>query len=266
MDTSLITQKFEEIGVRVRFGKIRPTFETEGSKVRIDIRTDRLGEYYIIDVKGEVLLDIPDVQKVDKHLLLFARDPELQRFLCGHDERNWFVAAIPEDSKVSNVKEAKESLKPRDVKFSEKRVGIKKKDSEKRRTKAYIRQGEWFFIPAPELQVQKSLILKNEPIQRGRGTSHIVEELFRRGGENIYINKEYPGGLSEDKYINLIKLNPELKKTRWEIRRANPTAFGRGRVTHKDHKHKTIVLQFWHEIVMNTEFRSRAMKNVAFID
>lgn len=264
MDTSLVTKKFEEVGARVKFGEIRPTRESEGEKIRIDIRTDRLGEYYLIDIGDGVFVDIPDIQKVDRHLLLFARDPELRRFLCGHDERNWFIAAIPEDSKVSNVKEAKESLKPQDVKFSEKKAGIKKKDLGKKRTKAFVRQGEWFFIPAPELQIQKSLILRNEPIQRGRGTPHMVEEVFRRGGENLYISREYPNGLSENRYQNLIKLNPELKKTHWEVRRVNPTAFGRGRVTHKDHK--TIVLQFWHEIIMNTEFRARAMRNVAFID
>jgi hypothetical protein len=40
--------------------------------------------------------------------------------------------------------------------------------------------------------------------------------------------------------------------------------FVRGTVRHSDHK--TIFLDGWHEVFMNTETRAAAMRNVAFLD
>ena len=38
---------------------------------------------------------------------------EKQKFLCGHDERHWFVAAVPEDARgVTGVVAAKAALQP----------------------------------------------------------------------------------------------------------------------------------------------------------
>ena len=44
----------------------------------------------------------------------------------------------------------------------------------------------------------------------------------------------------------------------------NPTAYARGEVSHVDHA--TIILPFWHRVMMNTETQSRTMANVAFLD
>jgi len=266
MDTELIRDKFIELGARVYFGEITgiPNPNREAINIRINILDDTHGSYFKIETRGDVDLSVPDVQKVDRHLLLFSKDPELQRFLCGHDERNWFVAAIPEDSGASNVKEAKEALKPQEVEQSQKGAKVKTKDLKKRKTGAYLRQGEWFFIPKPNIVLDESLILKNEPIQRGRSTQHIVEEVCRIGGQSIYICHKFPDGLLEKQYKEAIKKEPELKNMPWQVRSVNAKVFGRGRVTHQDHK--TIVLPFWHEILMNTETRARAMRNVLFID
>jgi hypothetical protein len=38
----------------------------------------------------------------------------------------------------------------------------------------------------------------------------------------------------------------------------------KGSVRHPDHK--TIWLPYWHQVVMNTETRAIAMRNVAFLD
>ena len=46
--------------------------------------------------------------------------------------------------------------------------------------------------------------------------------------------------------------------------RRNPGVYVRGRVRHADHA--TITLHGWHRVSMNTEGRSKAMKNVAFLD
>ena len=46
--------------------------------------------------------------------------------------------------------------------------------------------------------------------------------------------------------------------------RRNPQVYVKGRVSHPDHK--TIVLPGWHQVHMNTEHRSAAMQNMAFLD
>jgi len=93
-----------------------------------------------------------------------TKQKDLRRFLCGHDERHWFVAAIPEEERVSTVKQAVEALKPGPVKNAQAAVGIKTKDLHKRKTAGYVRQGEWFFVPRPNVTVQDYLIHKKEPL------------------------------------------------------------------------------------------------------
>ena len=44
----------------------------------------------------------------------------------------------------------------------------------------------------------------------------------------------------------------------------NPGVYVRGRIRHPDHA--TITLHGWHQVVMNTENESQAMRNVAFLD
>jgi hypothetical protein len=38
----------------------------------------------------------------------------------------------------------------------------------------------------------------------------------------------------------------------------------RGEIRHPDHK--TVCLEYWHRVLMNTENRSMAMRNLAFLD
>ena len=92
----------------------------------------------------------------DRHLLLMARTEDKQRFLCGHDERQWFVAAIPESAGATTVQEAKQALKPRAVREAEAQMGVKTRDLHKRRKKTkagakIYHQGEWIFLPRPDL-------------------------------------------------------------------------------------------------------------------
>jgi hypothetical protein len=46
--------------------------------------------------------------------------------------------------------------------------------------------------------------------------------------------------------------------------RRNSGVYVRGRVSHPDHR--TIHLNGWHQVVMNTETQAPAMRNVAFLD
>ncbi len=76
----------------------------------------------------------------------------------------------------------------------------KRKKRLHRKTDVFIRQGEWFFIPVADVQVNEKLILTNEPISRGRGKPHMCENLYRDGGTTVYVCGRHPNGLTVDQY------------------------------------------------------------------
>jgi hypothetical protein len=229
----------------------------------LDVRQDRHGEYFLISraPASTTELVVLDVQPSDRHLLLLSRSSaEKHRFLLGHDERHWFVAGIPESTPVSRVRDAKQALKPDVVQSSER--GIRTKDRDRRSNAARIRQGEWFFVPATKARVDRFLVLRNEPIARGGGKPHVCEELYRFGGETVYVSPGAPNGLTNEQYQALSE--GERSRWNWRVMRRNPKVYVRGRVRHADHK--TVVLDGWHEVLSNTENLSHAMRNVAFLD
>jgi hypothetical protein len=273
MDATLIRIKFEKLGARV---KIRPLMRNRWppvpSGVVIDVRHDRHGEFFDIQAAAGADVEVLDVQPRDRHLLLMLRRPNQRpglpdikdKFLCGHDERHWFVAGVPEKAPVSTVVTAKEALKPDLVRSREHGRRGKRQKRLRRRTDVFVRQGEWFFTPASNVQVNSKLILTHEPIQRGSGKPHMCEELYRDGGTTVYVCGQHPNGLTEEEYRTLLKANPAAAKWRWRTMARNPVVYVRGKVWHPDHA--TIRLDGWHRVEMNTETRSRAMASVAFLD
>lgn len=147
MSTEVLQRRFTRIGARLKVEE-RPWI----GEPRIDVRHDRQGEYFELRFDGserEVDVEVVDSRRDDRHLLLLVRDgDEKSKFLCGHDERHWFVAAIPEDARgVSGVTAAMRALQPDRV-----RAAVARKrpaDPFSRRNDAYRRQGEWFFVPEP---------------------------------------------------------------------------------------------------------------------
>jgi hypothetical protein len=135
-------------------------------------------------------------------------------------------------------------------------------DRHRRKTAGFVRQGEWFFIPAPKLVVPKNEIVHNEPIRRGAGKPHLCEQLCRTGGEVVWVNSKYSNGLTHSQYVALPE--HERRKTPWRSMVRDARVYVRGKIRHPDHK--TIGLQIWHRVVMNTETRARAMQHVAFLD
>jgi hypothetical protein len=201
-----------------------------------------------------------------RHLLLLvnktAGEPSLDRFLCGHDEREWFVAAVP--GRASSVRQAMDELQPPDVREALARQNVSSRQRYTRKNRAFRRQGEWFFVPEPTLVANEKLVLHNEPLRRGAGKPHFVEELFRNGGEVVHVSAQHPNGLTEREYRRLLKTNAEARAWRWQVMRRNMRVYARGTVRHSDHA--TITLPFWHRVLMNTETQSRTMANVAFLD
>jgi len=267
MNAHPIERHFAKIGARAKLSagahrRLRP----EG--VSIDIGRDGDGEFFDVAI-GRAFnaeLSVLDIQPRSRHLLLMARDDEgKHKFLCGFDERHWFVAAVPEGRAASTVDTAMEALKPKIVQRELTRRRVKPRKRNRRRNEAFVRQGEWFFLPVPlGTRVNQSLVLRNEPLRRGAGKPHMVDELVRDGGEAVYVSNEHPNGLTPREYQKLISRRPEERHLGWVIQRRNPRVLVRGKVRHPDHK--TVTLDDWRLVVQNTETQSAAMRHVAFID
>jgi hypothetical protein len=258
MDTRVLKRRFAEIGARVKVeGPAR-------GAPRIDIRSDRQGEFFDISFRGggeDAELAVVDTRPSDRHLLMLVRSgDEKSKFLCGFDERHFFVAAIPESARgVTGVQAAKTALQPEPVHDAVARK--RPKDRHRRRNSAFVRQGEWFFVPEPDLQVADSLVLHNEPLARSGSTAHVMEYAFREGGATVYVNRTHPNGLSEAEYRAL----PEkTKRGSWQKMVRDAAVYAKGAIRHPDHA--TIVLTGWHRVLMNTEQQARAMEHVVFLD
>ena len=166
------------------------------SSFAIDIKQDKRGEYFdILQDEDGPELELLQVKPKERHLLIYLRPDQRfspddykgsfrfrpraldsQRFLCGYDERHWFVAGVAEP--VSTVSEAKASLIPRDIREQVKQLSSKALN--KRRNAAFKRQGEWFFIPV-NADFPKAMIHKDEPLIRGTGSKpHVCQEIYRK--------------------------------------------------------------------------------------
>jgi hypothetical protein len=263
MDTSSITTMFGRIGARVRISADINRRQRAG----IDIATDKQGEFFDIRVEStdSVEYQVIDVRPDMRHLLLMARrETGKQKFLCGHDERHWFVCAVPGES-VSNVVNAMEALQPVFVRGAVHHRLKRVKDRLRRRNKAFVRQGEWFFVPVQSVTIDSMLVHKNEPLSRGAGSkAHMCQFLYRSGGEAVWVCRQYPQGVSRTRYRNLLLTEIGAESWDWRQMMRDPTVYVRGRVWHPDHK--TIVLNEWHRVLMNTEGVAPGAREVVFLD
>jgi len=261
------------MGARLKVGPLVPQRrETTRREVSINILRDDTGEYFelLTDPQRTFRIEVLDVRARDRHLLLMVAENresgpvviEKQKFLCGHDERSWFVAAVP-GTRASNVVTAMEALKPDGVRESQARNKVKAAHRNRRKNRGFVRQGEWFFIPCPRLVVNARFILQNEPMQRSGGKAHWAEFAYRTGGETVYVSRQYPNGLTVVQFKQLFG-DQQADRRQFRVMQRNATVYVKGRISHPDHK--TIALHVWHRVEMNTENQSKAMRHVAFLD
>jgi hypothetical protein len=268
MDTQLLCEKFGRLGARVKVDRGPGV-----AGVAIDVRSDRRGEYFDLRVPASMTADALDVRARERHLLLAVRDETAwgapaagagQRYLCGHDERAWFVAAVPGGRGASNVALAMDALKPREVHRAIRDQGLRAGKRNRRKTAAFVRQGEWFFVPAPRwTHVPEAMVLRDEPLARTGGKPHRAEFAYRSGGELVYVHSRTGRVISAQQHAQLVRDKPG-EAPRYRPQRQNMSVLVRGRISHADHK--TIVLRGWHSVHMNTENQSEAMRYVSFID
>lgn len=259
MERDIIRRHFESIGARVRFRDLESEQQYRHSvrpdTYRIDIVSDNHGSIFDI-AQAHAAPELVVLQKCPKerHLLLYSRDG--QRFLCGHDERDWFIAAVPK--RVSTVRDARLALMPREV--SEKARTLAPVVTRARKNGVFVRQGEWFFVPV-EREFPEELILRNEPLQRtARSKPHVCEKLYRENGEFVYVvqgqvftPQEYKARKAADKWFGKWGVGTRIR---------NPEIYVRGHVRHADHA--TVYLDRWHRVYINAELTTQGP--VAYLD
>ncbi|MBX9792237.1 MAG: hypothetical protein K2Y37_25320 [Pirellulales bacterium] len=176
--TAGIHQAFEAIGADV-------VVQTAGDVFEIDVQQQAGRETFLLRYPWSdvITAEALDVRPKHRHLVLDVtgwRLPISRRFLCGHDERHWFVASLPVDRQTMTVRGAMESLKPALVLREQKRLGVKHR-RHRRKTAAYVRQGEWFFLPRPMMHVGDRAVRHGQLVREG-GKPHRVEWLYRPEG------------------------------------------------------------------------------------
>lgn len=283
-----IQDKFEKMGARVNVSElpvdqfVRPRVdENMDVTIRVNVIDDKKGQIFDIQTRGKVEITIPDLRPDDRHLVLLAKlfdptkpyqDPEKVKFLCGHDEREWFSSQLP-NTGITTVDTAKLALAPKAVITKQKKKRLKIKDRIKRKTEVSLRQGEWFFVPVNIDDPKMDVILRNEPLMvsnvRGGSKPHIAEFAFRTGGTVVYvpqlsfglmrddsIDRERLGaGLTEREKKKYFREHPESKRWNWTHQIRNPKFYVKGKIRHPDHA--TLKLRGWHQVHMNEEVRGR---------
>ncbi len=266
MHTFLITSHlralFHAIGAYVRavpqttVTRTRWSAAAVANRPRINVRN----EAFELALPSSTRAVVLDCRKSDQHLVLSLQDEGAapQRFLCGFDERHWFAAAVTGHT----VAAAKDSLMPPEVLSYAARVGLRHGDFHRRHTKAFIRQGEWFFVPVGDIEVDELTIHRREPLVRpGGGKPHLVDELIRGTGEMVWHHAYYaPNGFTNDEYACLHA--PVRAASGWSRRmrvrvREAGSVLARGGVRHPDHA--TIWLSGWHRVFINREVRPASL-------
>lgn len=266
MDVKLLQKHFGLMGARLEVSQITRRRWGNAGRPGLDVGADKHGQLFImrLDPQEQVDYEVVNIRPDIQHLLLMARqDGEKHKFLCGQDERHLFVCAVSVRG-VTDVRSAMEALQPPEVKQA---VAEKVRHSAQRlqrRNQAFLRQGEWFFLPAPELAVDVKEIRYREPLSNGRGRAHWCEEVFRLGGVKVRVCPQHPAGVTEEEYAALIARMPRAKNFRWRSQVRAATVYARGTVKHPDHH--TLWLDGWHRVLMNTEYLAPGAKSVVFLD
>lgn len=244
-------------GDKYRF-QLRP-----GVPFTVDIKPGlRKGKPEYIEVRHEapISMVIQDVQPEQKHLLVqIVGGGQSRKFLIGHDERHYFAAGVEPNTR--DVLDAMHKLQPPEVR--EKAQKLPKKERFSRHNEVFKRQGEWFFVPTPELDMLKvapKAFLIDEPLRRGRSKPHVCETMYRTGGVDVLFHQQHaPNGISMEEFQKL-----DVDKTRvggWRKMRRDAHVYVKGKVSHPDHT--TLILKGWHRVYMSGEVM---MEEMAFLD
>ena len=258
-----IRRKFESLGARIRIAL--------PGRLRVDVVRDRKGETFELDIPGDaVSAEVAAACPRSRHLVLQVRTPngtrrpEVSRYVCGFDERHWFVAAV--HASAGGIDGALQQLKPSQIRAQETLLGLRPAEARRRRNIVSVRQGEWFFVPAPEVVDVRPCMTYDVPLPlRSRGSKpHRVQFVMDLGmSENLSLWRTSSGRtvvLRYSEYLALIRLDPGSEH-RYQYLSGLSGTYAKGWVRHPDHR--TLHLAGWHRFMRNTE---RSHSSVAFSD
>jgi len=266
VDASTLEKQFARIGATLVVRPMaRPNrWRPNPRRYDVNVLTDpKHGEHFVISASA----DAPDMRVLNadpdnRHLVLHIAGAEGgERFLCGHDERHWFAAAVAD--RVSTVRDAKRSLLPKELRDA----GLSDRTVNTRHNEVFKRQGEWFFVPINEGSLRArgefGTVLKDEPLLRNRNAKpHLCSEVVRFGGTPvvIYRGTEYTLKAWDD-FLAALRASGERVTGRVLNVVKDPEVYVRGQVRHPDHA--TLLLRGWHRVHANAEMRS---ENLSFYD
>jgi hypothetical protein len=169
-----------------QFSTIKAKVDSEAESFLMDLRRDD-GEYIIIYPGKHTQIEVININNEFHQLLLSVKEPERKLkvvkqvfnkklgkridrvinnitkaeerlFLIGKDEGHMFISQMKES--VATVIQAHKSLKP---------SALKKWDK-----KYYKRQGEWFFVPKPNMRRPYFITSFNTGLVVGTGRPHMA--------------------------------------------------------------------------------------------
>lgn len=206
MSPDLLERKFRDAGVRLRLAMGLDWFA-------IAVGRGRGGEFVAL-APGDAEVEVVAVDRARAQLVLLVRTVDgvgrraKRWFLCGRDEGSLFVAGVPRPAGVAlnSVAAAHEALKPEIL---------------RRRGREFVRQGDWFFLPRPDLPLDLGGARRRVRLGRWRGNPHVVDHL----------------------------LGDERQFSPWFFRAGRGTVLARGFVRHR--QHRPLHLRCWHEVLPN---------------
>jgi hypothetical protein len=243
-----LIKEFEEADIKLKladrpkmFSTVRARVMEDSTNFLMDLRTTNqntgYGQYIIIYPGVDTNIEVLDVNKDFKQLILMIQeperelkverrvfrhklgkwvivtnkiknDPEIRHFLIGKDEGHLFVAQL--NKNVLTVQQAHKSMMPSKLR--------------KKPATYYKRQGEWFFVPVNSFHIDEYDKVISNGLTVGTGRAHFAESYVVHKG------------------IEYVK----------------------GTITHPDHK--TLLLKDWHRVYSNNENRKQLTRGLKWID
>jgi hypothetical protein len=111
-----------------------------------------------------------------------------------------------------------------------------------------LRQGDWLFVPAPELKVPRREVLRAQRLlSEVEAEAHVADFCYRIGGETVYACEGLGRAVGELAHRELLEVMPESRDWGWREMRRYREVYVRGRVVHR--RHRPVALCGWHRVM-----------------
>ena len=178
----------------------------------LDIVADKRGQLFEMQLSAEreaqLEINVLQCERHDRHLLLLVKTPEAKdRFLCGHDEREWFVAAVPGGASTRRAGETRpaagrvrDAADTRGLTSASARAGTTGPSSA-RVNGSSCRRRICAWMRSSSCATSQSAAAAESRTSSPR--------CFRTGGETLYVCSRFPNGITEAEYQRTHRREPE---------------------------------------------------------